>query len=35
MEQAFFQRQRRSDDKADIVMGKNNIFNKLIVMDGV
>ena len=33
MELTFFQRKRY--DNVDIVMGENNIFNKLIVMDDV
>ena len=33
MELTYFQRKR--DDNVDIAMGKNNIFNKLIVMDDV
>ena len=33
MELTFFQRKR--DDNVDIVIGENNIFNKLFVMDNV
>ena len=35
MELTFFQRKRQSDDSIDIVMGENNVFNELIVMDDV
>ena len=35
MELAFFQRKRQLDDNIDIVMGENNILNKLTVMDDV
>ena len=35
MELTFFQRKRQSNDSIDIVMGENNVFNKLIVMDEV
>ena len=31
----FFQRKRQVDNDTDIVMGENNIFDKLIVMDDV
>ena len=33
MELTFFQRKR--DDNVDIIIGENNIFNKLFVMDNV
>ena len=33
MELTFFQRKR--DDNVDIVIGENNMFNKLFVMDNV
>ena len=32
---AFFQRKKHLDNDIDIVMGKINIYNKLIVMDDV
>ena len=32
---AFFQRQKHLDNGIDIVMGENNMYNKLIVMDDV
>ena len=35
MELTFFQRKRQSNDSIDIVMGENNVFNKLIVTDDV
>ena len=31
----FFQRKRQSNDSIDIVMGEDNVFNKLVVMDEV
>ena len=35
MELTFFQRKRQLDNDIDIVMGEDNIFNKLIAMDNV
>ena len=35
MKLAFFQRKKHLDNDRDIVMGKINIYNKLIVMDDV
>ena len=35
MHLTFFQRKRYVDNHIDIEMGKNNIFDKLIVMDDV
>lgn len=35
MEVKFFQRKRHLDNNIDVVIGKNNIYNKLIVMDDV
>ena len=35
MGQAFFQRKKHLDNGIDIVMGENNMYNKLIVMDDV
>ena len=35
MELTFFQRKRHLDNNIDVVIGENNIYNKLIVMDDV
>ena len=35
MKLTYFQRKKQLDDNVDIVMGENNIFNKLIAMDNV
>ena len=35
IELAFFQRKQHLDNDINIVMGENNIYNKLIVMDNV
>ena len=35
MHLTFFQRKIHVDNDIDIVMGENNIFNKLLVMDNV
>ena len=35
MHLTFFQRKRHLDENIEIVMGENNIFDKLIVMDDV
>ena len=35
MELTFFQKKRQLDNDIDIVMGEDNIFNELIIMDNV